>query len=711
MAGGAVVAAVPGGVAQAAPATISGVVTDAVSGLPIAGAVVSASSTTGSGPGTGDTAVTDGTGAYLLDDLDTAYQYRVQFTGPAGQNYITEFYEDEYFATADPVPAPSTNINGALRVGGSIAGTVRDPDGRPMAGVFVNVYDTDGATIDPVGGSGSAQSLADGTYVVNELLAGDYYVAFGDQTTDADPDLYPGEFWNDASTQGAATPVTVTPGNTVTGINAQMDLNFPSAPKNVAGTAGNGSIAVTWQAPTDAGSGSTALNGYVASASPGGQTCTTTGALTCTITGLTNGQPYTITVRGTTANPAVQGLLSDPSAPITPQDPQNPIDSSDFLPLSPGRILETRSGQPVGTVDGQSNAIGIRTAGQVTTLQVTGRANVPPGAEAAVFNVAVTEAQAPGFVTVYPCDKPRPTAANLNYVAGETISNAVTSALSATGTVCIFTFAGTHVVVDVTGAYPAGSDFAAFAPARLLESRSGQPVGTVDNQSNAIGIRTAGQVTTLQVGGRGGVPAGAEAAVFNVAVTEAQAPGFVTVYPCDKPRPTAANLNFVAGQTISNAVTSALSATGTVCIFTFAATHIVVDVTGAYPAGSDFAAFAPARVLETRSGQPVGTVDGQSNAIGIRTAGQVTTLQIAGRAGVPAGADAVVMNVAVTEAQAPGFITVYPCDKPRPTAANLNFVAGQTISNAVTAALSPTGTVCIFTFAATHLVADVNGAF
>jgi hypothetical protein len=70
-----------------------------------------------------------------------------------------------------------------------------------------------------------------------------------------------------------------------------------------------------------------------------------------------------------------------------------------------------------------------------------------------------------------------------------------------------------------------------------------------------------------------------------------------------------------------------------------------------------------------------------------------------------------VLNLAVTGARAPGFITAYPCDQPRPNAANLNYQAGSTIPNAVIAKLAPDGTVCLFTLADTDLIADVNGYF
>ena len=101
--------------------------------------------------------------------------------------------------------------------------------------------------------------------------------------------------------------------------------------------------------------------------------------------------------------------------------------------------------------------------------------------------------------------------------------------------------------------------------------------------------------------------------------------------------------------------------------------------------------------------------DGRANGIGIREAGTVTELQVTGRAGVPDSASAVVLNVTVTEAEAPGFITVFPCGAERPNAANLNYVAGSTIPNAVIAKIGTGGKVCLFTLANTHMTADVNG--
>jgi hypothetical protein len=140
------------------------------------------------------------------------------------------------------------------------------------------------------------------------------------------------------------------------------------------------------------------------------------------------------------------------------------------------------------------------------------------------------------------------------------------------------------LVVDVNGYFPVTSSFAALVPARLLETRSGVGLSTVDGLQLGDGVRAAGSVTEVQVAGRAGVPADALAAVLNVTVTEAQGAGFVTVYPCGAPRPTASSLNYQVGSTVPNGVISKLGVGGKVCLFTQAPAQLVVDVNGYFPA-------------------------------------------------------------------------------------------------------------------------------
>ncbi len=117
----------------------------------------------------------------------------------------------------------------------------------------------------------------------------------------------------------------------------------------------------------------------------------------------------------------------------------------------------------------------------------------------------------------------------------------------------------------------------------------------------------------------------------------------------------------------------------------------------------------PARVLETRSGPNDTTTDGRFQGAGRRPAESVLELTVAGRGGVPANAEAVMMNLTAVFPDGPGFFTVFPCGTKMPTASNVNYSAGDVVPNAVLAKIGNNGKVCIYTLAAADMVADING--
>lgn len=372
---------------------------------------------------------------------------------------------------------------------------------------------------------------------------------------------------------------------------------------------------------------------------------------------------------------------------------------------SPARLLDTRPG--ADTADGLFAGGGTRPQGSTLELTMAGRAGVPLNATAVVVNITVTDTQGSGFVTVYPCGETRPTASNLNYTLNKTIPNLVIAKIGTNGQICIFNTAPTHVLADVAGYFPSNDALTPLAaPARLLDTRSDG--ATIDSQFVAGGLRPAGSVQTLQVTTRAGIPTGAATVVLNVTVDQPQAAGFITVYPCDASLPTASNLNFVANQTVPNAVIAKLSASGTICLFNSAPTHLIVDAAGYFADTTVVVPLAaPARLLDTRSDGA--TIDGAHQRTGRRPSTGTYQLPVAGRAGVPADASAVILNVTVDQPTAAGFITVYPTGVARPTTSNLNYVADLTVPNAVIARVGSGGTVCLFDMAATHLIVDIAG--
>ncbi len=220
----------------------------------------------------------------------------------------------------------------------------------------------------------------------------------------------------------------------------------------------------------------------------------------------------------------------------------------------------------------------------------------------------------------------------------------------------------------------------------------------------------AGTVRDLTIGGHAGVPADADAVVMNVTVTDVTAASFLQLWPTGATQPQfGSNLNYSAGQTVPNAVTVKLGTDGKVSIFNqLGSTNVIADVVGYFKAGTGhaFHSLVPGRVLDSRSGAinvgPYTTPWG---------AGTIRPLTIGGSVGIPSDADAVVLNVTVTDVTAGSFLQIWPVGTTQPQfGSSLNYSAGQTVPNAVTAKLGTSGAIDIFNqLGSTNVIADAFG--
>jgi hypothetical protein len=376
-----------------------------------------------------------------------------------------------------------------------------------------------------------------------------------------------------------------------------------------------------------------------------------------------------------------------------------------FSPLDPSRLFDTRPNEPQGSVAVVKQRYG---QGNVLRVKVTGASGIPErGVEAVVLNVTVVDPLGDGFVTVYPCGT-LPLAANLNYVEGEIVPNLVIAPVSAEGEVCFYSLRDTHLVADVSGWLGSASAYKALTPARLADTRPTEPQGAVPVNQKKYGLE--GDILRIKVTGAGGVPASGVGAVsLNVTAVDPDGPGFITVFPCGV-RFTSASLNYVRGEIVPNAVLAPVSADGEVCFYSYAKTHIVVDVNGWFVENSSFQPVNPQRAVDTRPEYPQGTVQVIKQKYGKE--GNILRVRLTDTAGVPAGnVAAVSLNVTVVDPIGPGFLTAYPCGDTRPLAANLNYVANEIIPNAVIAPVSDAGEVCFFSLQDTHIVVDINGWF
>ncbi len=389
------------------------------------------------------------------------------------------------------------------------------------------------------------------------------------------------------------------------------------------------------------------------------------------------------------------GWLHDPLGRAGPASAL-PVAAGRFHPMTPVRILDSRNG-----TGGYSSPWAHE---DTRTVTVRGAAGVPSDADAVMLNVTVTDTTASSYLNAWPAGQPRPTASNLNWPAGDTRANLVVTKIGAGGAISIFNLSGSaHVVADVQGWFDDGSDakgdsLVAVAPTRILDSRTG--LG---------GPATPWAATTqreLTVRGTAGVPSDAEAVVLNVTVTDTAAPSYLTVWPAGESRPTASSLNWPAGDTRPNLVVAKVGAGGAVSIFNLdGAANVVVDVVGYFgPPGGPrrFSSFAPVRILDSRDG-----TGGFVTPLGPST---TRTVRVAGIAGVPADAKAVLINVTVTNPTAAGYLTVWPSGQQLPLASNLNFTAGATVPNLVLVPVGAEGRIALYNpLGSVDVVADVSG--
>ncbi len=280
---------------------------------------------------------------------------------------------------------------------------------------------------------------------------------------------------------------------------------------------------------------------------------------------------------------------------------------SSFVGATPKRVLDTR------------NAIGgpkVRIpAGGTITVPLAGAAMqrtngapdvIPTDATAVAMNVTAVLPSQAGFFTVWPCGTAMPTTSNLNFRTGSVVANGVVASLGAGGAVCIYSDQQSDVLVDVLGWFSGGAGqppYTGAIPSRLVDTRNaiGGPSGVITpGAPKAVPVRG---VTVDVNGSLQQVPADASAVALNITMVEAQAAGYATVWPCGTPMPDASNVNFAQGGTAANGVIAPIGADGSVCVFTSANAHLIVDIAGWFTGGATpaFEGNIPKRLVDTRN--------------------------------------------------------------------------------------------------------------
>ena len=226
--------------ASACAGSISGKVTDQISGKPVRGVKV------GAGPvGYGLREYTESAadGSYQIDDLE-AGQFNVCFLPAPGMNLLRQCWHDSshpFYGEAIDVPAEGqvTGIDAELAPGTSIAGRVTDWDGNPLEGVCVAAWtpQSGGTLRTAVAGTGEH-----GRYTLVGLTPGaPHQVVFapdgGEMSGCSDPLFYPGfanQWFNLRPDQQSADDVTAARSETLAGVDGILGPSSTPPPSAAA---------------------------------------------------------------------------------------------------------------------------------------------------------------------------------------------------------------------------------------------------------------------------------------------------------------------------------------------------------------------------------------------------------------------------------------------------------------------------------------------
>jgi len=265
------------------------------------------------------------------------------------------------------------------------------------------------------------------------------------------------------------------------------------------------------------------------------------------------------------------------------------FNSADYQSLTPSRLFDSRE---TGTPDAQS----------VVSVRAAGRAGIPADATHAVVMLTAVNAAADGFLTGFACGDDMPYASNLNYVEDATVANQMVVPLDENGDLCVYTWAGSDVLVDAVGYFAAAGD-APAQPVRVADSR-GQHV----DDDDMLGFGRRHRVSTLTAG------VGTSSVVANVTVVGGESSGAVRSGPCDANSSTDldALVLFYHHEVVANTAVLNTSPNNDLCLFVTGvnatATDVIVDVVAWTPAGPDRDrdgiedADQPSRVPDTTAG-------------------------------------------------------------------------------------------------------------
>ncbi|MBL8226974.1 MAG: BACON domain-containing protein [Bryobacterales bacterium] len=384
-----------------------------------------------------------------------------------------------------------------------------------------------------------------------------------------------------------------------------------------------------------------------------------------------------------------------------------------FVPLRPCRLMETR---PEYNFEGRIGDFGppFMTAGTTRTLALpqSNVCSIPNTAKAFVLNVTLIPRGGVDHVTVFPGGDTRPEFYTVRSPDGQIVANSAIVKAGPGGSIQVYTTNDTDILIDISGymtdSPTANLVFYPLAPCRVIETRAEyrSPPGPFGPPT-----MNTGETRRFRFPSSPHCTVPSAAAAYSVTITVVP-PGplqFLTAWPAGEPQPNISNINSPAGRVLANNVILPASADGSVEVFVFNRSDVIVDISGYFApdngSGLLFFPVTQCRVADTRL--PPNTFGGP-----ILENESWRTYPIPTSAcGIPSIAGAYSLHLtAIPNGSPMPFLSVWPGVQGQPTTSVLNAFQGQTVTNSVIVPPSG-GAISVYAFRRTHLVLEVSGYF
>jgi len=253
-----------------------------------------------------------------------------------------------------------------------------------------------------------------------------------------------------------------------------------------------------------------------------------------------------------------------------------------YYPLTPCRVIETRQAyRPEAGQFGPPTLIAKQTRN--FRFPQSPDCAIPSGAAAYSVTLTVVPPAPLPFLTAWPAGASQPNVSSINSPNGRILANSVIVPASTDGSISLYPFETTDAIVDINGYFApdngGGLFYYPITQCRVSNSTDATFTGNFgppifqDTTTRTIPIASSPRCS--------GSPANAKAYALNATVIPNGNPmPFLTIFPTGQPQPNASVISAFEGQTVSSGFIVPAGTNGSIDVYAFRRTHVVIEIAG-----------------------------------------------------------------------------------------------------------------------------------